>query len=133
MWTYIQRTGNMYDKDGKLAWTGYAGNGEGLNNPDMENVHQTGPLPRGLYTIGQPYRNQKTGIYTMNLIPDPNNEMFGRADFRIHGDNGKGDRSASEGCIVKSPQADRELIWNSGDRTLKVVAEESEFQNNRAV
>lgn len=126
MWTYVQRTGNLYDKNGILAFTCYAGNGEGLNNPEMQNVHGVGPLPCGLYTLGAPYNNPKTGIYTLALIPDPGNTMFDRADFRYHGDNGKGNHSASEGCIVRSPVQDRIKVWNSNDHILKVVAEEYE-------
>ena len=32
--------------------------------------------------------------------------MFGRDNFQIHGDNGKGDKSASKGCIILN-QSDR--------------------------
>ena len=41
-----------------------------------------------------------------NLKPDSSNNMFGRSNFQIHGDNKKGDGSASHGCI----------ILNKGDR-----------------
>ncbi len=56
----------------------------------------------------------------MKLIPYDSNEMFGRDKFRIHGDNRKGDRSASEGCIVMGPNI-RSKIANSNDKTLVVI------------
>ncbi len=121
----------MYRDDATLAWTGYAGgnkgaNPEAVNNPEMENIPRVGPLPRGFYTINEPYAHPVLGPCTMNLTADPTNEMFGRDKFRIHGDNSKANRSASEGCIVKSPRADRQMIWDSGDHRLHVVAEESD-------
>lgn len=130
MWTYVQRTGNMYH-EGKLVFTGYAGgncgkNPEGMNNPDMQDVHCIGPLPCGMYTAAPPYHNPKTGASTMNLWPDATNKMFGRADFRIHGDNPEGNHSASEGCIVKSPAIARLSVWTSNDHRLQVVAEETD-------
>lgn len=123
MWLYVQSSGNMYDKDGVIAWTGYSGHGEGLNNPDLDHVHGLGPLPRGKYTIGAPFHSPHTGPNAMRLIPDGDNEMHGRGDFECHGDNDKGDKSASNGCIVKSPAAKRLLLWNSGDHRLQVIAE----------
>lgn len=123
MWIYVQKTGNLYNGNGLFIASGYAGHGEGVNNPALQNIHQEGPLPCGIYTIGAPYHNPKTGVYTMNLVPDPGNVMFGRSDFRIHGDNGKGNRSASEGCPV-FPHEVRTKVWESGDHTLKVIAEE---------
>lgn len=126
MWTYTQRTGNLYNKDGDLTWTGYSGHGEGLNNPEKQNIKGVGPLPCGIYAIGTPFNSEHTGPNAMHLIPDPNNEMFGRGDFEIHGDNKNGNHSASNGCIVHSPAADRLAIWNSGDHQLRVIAEESD-------
>lgn len=131
MWSFVQRTGNLYRDNGDLAWTGYAGGNKGaspeaVNNPAMQDVVRTGPLPRGFYTIGEPYHHATLGPCTMNLTPDESNEMFGRAKFRIHGDNIKANHSASEGCIVKSPKANRQMVWDSGDHRLRVVAEEAD-------
>lgn len=99
MWTYEQSTGRLLH-DAREVWIGYAGKGEGLNNPAMQDVKNIGPLPQGLYTIGMPYAHEHLGPVCMNLEPDRHNLMFGRGDFRIHGDNWKLDKSASEGCIV---------------------------------
>lgn len=125
MKTYVQRTGNLYNKNGMLIWTGYSGHSTGLNNPDMQSEHGFGPLPCGIYTIGAPFTSEHTGANAMRLIPDPGNKMFGRGDFEIHGDNDKADKSASNGCIVKSPAAVRLMAWNDGDHVLRVVAEEN--------
>lgn len=123
MWDYEQATGNLYafGKDTPVE-TGYAGHGEGLNNPDMQNVHDLGPLPRGLYTIGPPHDSPHTGPYTLDLLPDADNKMFGRFAFRIHGDKiGGPPHTASDGCPIFS-RTTRELITNSKDNRLRVVA-----------
>lgn len=99
MWTYKQSTGDMLH-DGENFATAYAGRREGLNNPAMQNVEKIGPLPQGRYKIGPAYQHPRLGSVCMNLEPDAANEMFGRSDFRIHGDNAWLDHSASEGCIV---------------------------------
>lgn len=124
---YIQETGDMYH-NGTLLWTGYAGNGEGLNNPKMESVARTGPLPAGIYEITTPYNHPKLGPYVMNLVPTNVPNIYGRYGFRIHGDNDKHDRSASQGCIVRSPQSDRELLWKLGESILRVFHTFAEAQ-----
>lgn len=124
MWTYEQRTGFLLAPGGmRLYPPGYAGREAGKNNPTMQNVQDIGPLPQGLYTIGNPYENPKTGPYTMNLVPDPENEMFGRADFRIHGDSIDEPGTASDGCIVQSHD-NRVRVGESPDRRLQVVSGE---------
>jgi len=56
----------------------------------------------------------------MRLTPDPANEMYGRGGFLIHGDNGRGNQSSSEGCIILNRNI-RNQIGNSGDDVLRVV------------
>ncbi|CAF1328180.1 unnamed protein product [Didymodactylos carnosus] len=63
-----------------------------------------GPIPIGGYTVSNSC--DKAGE-RCNLKPDTSNNMFGRSAFQIHGDNKKGDGSASHGCI----------ILNAGDRS----------------
>lgn len=117
MWTYDRATGIlMHGVD--IVSKCYAGHGEGKDNPAMEAVHDVGPLPRGIYDIGEPHASSRTGAYTMNLTPRPENEMFGRIEFRMHGDNAGGD--ASHGCIVASRFA-REAVWESRDHVLEVI------------
>jgi hypothetical protein len=88
----------------------------------MQNVHGIGPLPVGVYTITAPYENTHTGPYTMNLIPNENNNMFGREDFRIHGAAFENPELSSEGCIIM-PRPTREAIWGSGDHTVEVISQ----------
>lgn len=119
-WRYRQSTGAL-SLDGEHVADGYAGKGDGKNNPDMQDAHNVGPLPRGLYTIGEPCDTQTHGPYVLRLTPDGANEMCGRAGFLIHGDSSSHPGSASEGCIIM-PRAVREQIWDSGDRDLEVLA-----------
>src|ERR1035441_3162218 len=96
--TYSQTSGLF--TMGNHTFTGYSGNGDGLNNSDMQDVKGVGPLPQGQYTIEPPHVDHVTGPVSMCLVPAPANEMFGRGDFLIHGDNMALDHTASEGCIV---------------------------------
>lgn len=126
MWTYSQSTGLLTGPAGTPVTTGYAGNGDGLNNPDMQNVHGIGPLPRGEYLIGDMVAKHvttegKTLINALPLIPNPKNEMFNRSGFWFHGDNEAGDHTASDGCPV-IPLPARMQVSDSDDRQLMVVA-----------
>lgn len=127
-WVYSQSTGQLTHVDSTGNSTnvgsGYAGHGEGVNNPAMQGVANTGPLPQGTYTI-EPQQNNTTGSGTrlpgsMRLTPDPSNNMYGRGGFLIHGDNSRGDRSASEGCVIMNRNV-RNQVGNSGDPVLRVV------------
>lgn len=118
--TFEQKTGRFLGLDGKVLATGYAGHGAGVNNPGMEAVRAVGPIPRGEWSIGQAYKS-KTGLGPVVMNLDPvGHDAHGRTLFRIHGDNGKGDRSASHGCIILPP-AVRRLIAASGVTRLVVV------------
>lgn len=121
MWKYEQSTGRMYDKTGKLVATGYAGKGEHKNKHADQNLVGVGPLPVGKYVITAPRTSAQTGPYAMPLDPNKDNVMFGRSSFQIHGDSIKAPGTASSGCIIM-PRNIRELIWNSGDHDLEVVA-----------
>ncbi len=121
-WVWSQSSGQLTNTNnpGQLEGTGYAGQGPGLNNPAMQAVPNIGPLPQGGYTIGPQYNNPRTGAGTMNLTPDPSNAMYGRDAFRIHGDNGRGNYSASEGCVIL-PRNVRNRIYFSSDKRLIVT------------
>lgn len=120
MWVYKQLTGELFH-DGQYIATGYAGNGDGLNNPAMDHVSMIGPLPTGRYEIGPAYTHPIKGPLCMNLIPNPDNNMHGRSAFRIHGDNSRMNHTASKGCIILS-RVVRTRIANSGDTDLVVEA-----------
>lgn len=117
---YVQGTGRFEDANGNLVGFGEAGQGAGLNNPDMQNAHNIGPLPVGFYKILAPYDHPKLGPITMNLEPFPENEMFGRKDFRIHGFAAKG--PSSEGCICQHKDARQRIVQiRLSDDLLEVV------------
>lgn len=102
MWTWTQTDGWLIAPGGERFAQGYSGHGPGLNNPRMQSVHLVGPLPCGLYTIEAPIDTVEHGPYFLALTPDPANQMFGRGDFGIHGDEilHPGQHLASEGCII---------------------------------
>jgi hypothetical protein len=126
LWEYSQSQGTLwyFPPEGGAATListgGYAGNGVYLNDGTAQGRSREGPLPVGTYTIEDQRFSRNTGAAAMPLTPDPGNNTFGRSSFQIHGDNGRGDRSASEGCIIK-PRSVRDLIQQSTDRVLRVV------------
>lgn len=119
MWTYDQATGKL-THNGIYAGNGYSGLAQAKNNPDMEQIPDMGCIPRGHYTVCAPHNSQATGEYTLALIPDFDNEMYGREGFEIHGDSDTHPGQASHGCIILG-RAIRETIWESGDRKLEVI------------
>jgi hypothetical protein len=82
-------------------------------------MHNIGPIPCGLYSIGIPVDNTSLGPFAIPLTPVESNQMFGRSGFYIHGDNQAMNQSASDGCII-APRDLRHEIWDSGDRQLAV-------------
>lgn len=117
-----------------LLGTGYAGNGQCINDPSKTDIPNHGPLPVGRYTIGMPVDRPTTGRFSLPLTPARSNEMFGRSDFYIHGgldgqpdtspDAGPdGPRTASDGCIVTAHDI-RVAISQDPDATLLVFAED---------
>lgn len=119
-WTWDQSAGVMYDPDGNKFAGGYSGKGAGLNNPAMQHVVATGPIPQGMWKIGPLRSSKRTGRNIADLTPMPGTNTFGRSAFQIHGDNSKGNRSASSGCIIINPV--RVVLINSPINLLKVVA-----------
>lgn len=120
---YSQSTGIM-THDGAVIGLGYSGNTRGLNNPSAQAEHAVGPLPQGHYTIQPPHVDEKVGPVAMWLEPNAENEMFGRGDFLIHGDNQSMNHTASDGCIIL-PHTVRTVIGGivlGGDNQLTVVA-----------
>ena len=125
---YDQKTGQTTHvlPNGKrvVVGTGYSGQGTGLNNPSEQYTPNTGPIPQGTYTI-ESQRDNVTGAGhklpgSMRLDPTSGTDTHGRAGFLIHGDNSRGDHSASNGCIIL-PRPARNDIGGSSDRTLVVV------------
>ena len=131
-WEYSQSSGMLIHVDDESGiktaegW-GYAGAGEGLNNPAMQHVRDLGPLPQGSYTIGPQrenvilVRNQRVKLPgSMRLTPTGDTNLLGRTGgFLIHGGDYES-MASSQGCIVLPPQI-RNRIGHSGDNVLRVV------------
>jgi hypothetical protein len=108
-WLYEQITGKLTNTAiPDFHAVGYSGHGDGCNNPDCETQKNVGPIPRGVWLIKAPYESKRTGRHTIPLEMF-DGDVFGRDGFRIHGDNSKGDQSASHGCIIL-PYAIRIMI-----------------------
>ena len=121
-WAYSQTTGEL-QQDGKHVAKGYSGFGPGKNNPEMEQVHNVGPISAGDWKIvGPPVNTEAHGPFVLRLEPAPETQTFGRAGFLVHGDSKEFPGSASQGCVIL-PRSVREQVWNSGDADLKVVTE----------
>jgi hypothetical protein len=118
-WFYSQSSGNTLLND-QTVGKGYSGHGPGLCNPGMQHDPMTGPIPRGIYTIGPSFDHPAKGPVVMSLQPSPANSMFGRSGFLIHGDNSAGNHTASEGCIILANEI-REQISKASDRQLIVT------------
>jgi hypothetical protein len=121
MWIWCSKTGALLDARLSLKARGYAGRGDGKNNPDMQHVKGIGPIPEGIYTIEAPHDSSTTGPYTLRLVPRMGNEMYGRSSFAMHGDSKTAPGEASHGCPVVG-RTHREAVWESGDHECRVVA-----------
>ena len=125
-WRFEITTGKLYDSEGNCVATGYSGGNlgkdpEGEDNPADEPLKDIGPLPEGLYTLGQPVLKSNLGPFAIPLLPDPSNQMYGREGFYCHGDSVENPGCASEGCVIM-PRNVREAMWNSPDHELQVIA-----------
>ena len=126
MWKWDQSSGEL-SRNGVFLSKGYSGKGRGVNNPALQAMVGYGPLPAGPWKIVDLYNSAQVGPYALVLHAvdatpgDDRHDPTGRGAFRIHGDNAKGDRSASKGCLIL-PRPVRERIWKSGDRDLLVIA-----------
>lgn len=120
-WKYSQSTGQFNNPVGSGVCLGYSGHAEGLNNPKLQAVREVGPIPQGDWKIGAFFDDAGgKGLIVAHLTPLPGTETFGRSGFMIHGDNGQGNHTASEGCLIL-PRLVRGMVMASSDRMLTVV------------
>ena len=119
-WKWEQSAGTMTSPDGARVDTGYSGHPPHVNHTVAEALPNEGPIPRGTWSIGDPYQHPHLGPVCLNLDPAEGTEAFGRSEFRIHGDNSDLNQTASHGCIIL-PRVVRQLIADSGDKVLEVV------------
>ena len=99
--TYSQSTGIVAGPDGATVASGWAGNGHGKNNPTEQATRCVGPLPQGLYVVGEWTEHPRLGrmVAPLTMIEG---DAFGRSEFWIHGPSTKAERYGQEslGCIV---------------------------------
>jgi RHS repeat-associated protein len=137
-WEYVQSTGqlNYVDNNTEQRYpvdTGYAGNGIGLNKPEMQDRVNIGPPPIGTYFIGRMKnyvtnsKPSKTLRNAMTLTPTSHTDLDGRSGgFLMHGGNFE-TMSSSGGCIVLKPDTRRNINASRTDsegmfdRILEVV------------
>lgn len=119
MWEF-QQTGTLIAPDGTRTPC-YSGKGQYKNNPTYDELMDWGPIPKGVYRIGDPVNTVTHGPFVLPLTPDAANLMHGRSGFLIHGDSIVDPGNASEGCIIVN-RTTREKIAASGDRELHVTA-----------
>lgn len=117
-WIYSQSTGEL-THNGAIVGTGYSGLGKAKNDPNLEHMASSGPIPKGKYSIGKPHRSSRTGPHVLALTPI-GHKAHGRTAFQIHGDSTRNPGTASSGCIIM-PRHVREQISSSGDTVLEVV------------
>jgi len=119
--TYSQSTGALVDADKGVVAQGWAGNGEGKNNPAMQEVHEVGPLPQGLYDLG-PWEQFHPGLGPLVCrLTQVEGETYKRDGFFIHGASMGHYGEESKGCIIL-PRSQRELVQKTGVTHLQVVA-----------
>lgn len=124
-WIYGQQSGQLLSPDGLVAGEGYSGHEEGKNNPAMQDIEDTGPIPRGFWRIGVPYDSASHGPMVMSLTPLAATETFGRSGFLMHGDAVDPARrgEASLGCIVIARGVrDQVAAGREADSLLEVTA-----------
>jgi hypothetical protein len=99
----------------------YSGAKGWANQPIFAALPNQGAIPEGWYEMTKIFNDKHgTGLASIVLKPVRGTVMFGRTDFRIHGDNHAHNGTASHGCIIYGRWADRERIWNSGVHLLEV-------------
>lgn len=119
-WQYRISTGELTHDDAPVG-VGYSGKGAWKNVPTATHLPFQGPIPVGWYTKGEAYDSATHGPITIPLEPDATNQMFGRDEFKCHGDSVKEPGTASEGCIIQGHAARVEFSTSPDDR-LEVVA-----------
>ena len=119
-WTYDQSSGQVFFQ-GKLYTQAYSGRDAGKNNPALQDKVALGPIPRGIWRMGNPYKSEAVGRYCIPLIPMEGTVTFNRTAFLIHGDSVSHPGKASKGCIIVSPLSRRQTMYTQGNRLVRVI------------
>lgn len=106
MWTFKRAAGQLISPTGQV-FPAYSGHGEGVNNPTLERVKDVGPLPAGVWIIGELIDTTEHGPDARTLTPDTGTNVYGRSGFLAHGDEVKhpGQHLASLGCLITERDA----------------------------
>lgn len=126
-WVYSQSLGHLYLCDSQdvraLVAKGYSGAVGHQNRTESEQLRSRGPIPRGVWRLEPAFNHARLGPKAIPLTPVEERKAFGRSGFFIHGDNSRGDGSASQGCIVldRKTRDVVDALFRSGVRTLTVV------------
>lgn len=121
--TFQQSTGEVRDAEGAFIAKGWAGHGEGKNNPHLQDIHNIGPLPQGLYFVG-PWEELHHGLGPwVAHLEQIEGDTFGRSAFYIHGPAVDPSRfgQESKGCIVL-PRASRMIVKALAPDQVRVIA-----------
>jgi RHS repeat-associated protein len=122
-WEYCSGAGRMYHINNDTGartfiGSGFAGNGDGINNVAMQCKSNVGPLPTGTYNM-QNVATPEYGANGIRLKPNDPKQMCGRAGFWIHAG-----QNASDGCIDLSNADALARIASGvrgGDTELRVI------------
>lgn len=119
--TYSQSTGLITSPEGEAVAQGWAGHGEGKNNPAMQDCIGVGPLPQGLYRVGH-WEKYHPGLGPLvSYLQQIEGETFGRSGFYIHGASSQHPGEESKGCIV-IPREGRDKVHDLNPDFIRVVA-----------
>jgi hypothetical protein len=110
--------------DGCYSGGGTVPNDNYRNTPDGQSLRDLGTIPQGQYTISPAHTVPGKGPCVMSLTPNPDNEMYGRSGFLIHGDNPSMNFTASDGCIVCGPAIRQQIadLVAAGEDQLTVTS-----------
>lgn len=122
MWGFQLTTGALRNPSATVVGYGYSGNGADLDNPAGQGDRDHGPIPQGLWMIGEFFDDPgDKGLIVSRLTPVEEKDALGRTGFMIHGDNQKLNHTASDGCIILNHGL-RAMIAASSDDVLLVTA-----------
>lgn len=133
-WNYKQKTGELLGCDGMSWGYGFSGHGLGFNNPALQDMHEVGPLPVGLYKWNTYIEKHPTmGLCVIILQPvDEKGDvrtagMYGRGGFAMHGavsldtHGAEAFLASSDGCICYKDCTARKAVWAAAAGQLLLV------------
>lgn len=127
------RTLTLWDTEAKsppITIDVFSGYLDGKNNPALENIPDTGPIPQGKYEIldyprdGDWYRLDRIDSIPRNDVDD---DLYNRNQFRLH------PGSRSYGCITipEENKDDWKEVENMLERTTTETVEDNSVDNGK--